>query len=480
MSPRVAISRVSRVYRDDDLTSRGEIFQAVELALRHVGLDDAHQGTAAWNPLGDLVKRGGRIVIKPNFVTSRNLHENLEGERLWGVATHPAVLRPLLEYAWRAVGPEGRISIVDCSIAGSHFERTLQALRVYDLLEDLRRLGIAVELLDLRDFRLQPKMVLDDVRFAGRSWNLGVVVQQALSGDPRGYVVVDLGPRSYLERDGLDLSRLRHHLNDGEREPLDHHAPGRHEYSLSRTVLEADLFINVPKLKTHRKAGMTVCLKNVVGTTNKKHWLPHYRAGIPPHGDEFPRAPSLGQWLRAWLARVPLPGGHAFICRWTSLANEGVVEPILTGTWEGNDTTWRMVLDLNTILRYADAQGRLQDRPQRNWLCVVDGVVAGEGEGPIAATPKACQAILAGTDPVAVDAVAAAMMGFDASAIKMISCAEPGLGTSSDSIEVRTDGEEAPAFTFATPRGWGSLRETGSGAVAGRPGGIVDHEEVQR
>jgi uncharacterized protein (DUF362 family) len=447
----VALARVARGYREADLFERGEIYRAVEAVLAGAGLDAARHGTAAWNPLGDLVRPGGRVVLKPNFVTSRNLHEDLEGERLWGVATHPAVLRPLIEYAWKAVGADGRISVVDCSIAGSHFERTLRALRVFDMLDALRGTGIAVELIDLRDFKVDPVMVLDDVHLGGRSWNLGVAVRRRLPGDPRGYVVVDLAGASYFEGDGLDLSRLRHNHNNADREPLKHHAAGRHRYSLSRTVLEADLFLNVPKLKTHRKTGISVALKNVVGITDKKQWLPHFRAGAPPRGDEYPAPLRWSEWLVASLGRVPLPGGHALIARWPALRN-GHADPVVNGNWEGNDTTWRMVLDLNTALRYADREGRLQPVPQRAWFSIVDAVVGGEGEGPLGARPKPCQLILGGPDPVAVDAAAARLMGFDVARLKLIARADPHLGTAADGMAV------TPEFGFATPHHWTALR----------------------
>jgi uncharacterized protein (DUF362 family) len=455
MSPTVTLARVSPGYRDEDLFGRGEIFRAVESVLAQAGLDANHQGSTAWNPFGDLVGPGGHVVLKPNFVTSRNLHENLEGERLWSVATHPAVLRPLIEYAWKAVGAGGRISVVDCSIAGSHFERTLRALRVLDMLEALRAEGTVVELIDLRDFKIDPVMLLDDVPFAGRSWNLGVAVRRQLPGDVRGYTVVDLGQASYFEQDGLDLSRLRHNLNNAEREPLRHHGPGRHRYSLSNTVLDADLFLNVPKMKTHRKAGISVSLKNVVGITNKKQWLPHYRAGMPPEGDEYPAPLGWAQWLTASLGRVPLPGGHALIARWPALRN-GQADPVVNGNWEGNDTTWRMVLDLNTALRFADRQGQLQTTPQRAWLSIVDGVIAGEGPGPLGAHPKPCGVILGGADPVAVDAAAARLMGFDPSHIKMIARADRRLGTWRAAVEAPTT-DAMLRFSFAPPDHWSSL-----------------------
>jgi len=65
--------------------------------------------------------------------------------------------------------------------------------------------------------------------------------------------------------------------------------------------------------------------------------------------------------------------------------NAGTVR---SGNWHGNDTTWRMCHDLNRILMYADAEGRVHDQPVRRFFSVVDGIVAGEGNGPLDPTPK--------------------------------------------------------------------------------------------
>ena len=46
-------------------------------------------------------------------------------------------------------------------------------------------------------------------------------------------------------------------------------------------------------------------------------------------------------------------------------------------------------------------------------LTIIDGVLAGEGEGPLAPGDVPLGAILAGTDPVAVDCLAVRLMGFD-------------------------------------------------------------------
>ena len=73
--------------------------------------------------------------------------------------------------------------------------------------------------------------------------------------------------------------------------PSDRHVDGRNEYLLSATVLSADLVVNLPKLKTHKKTGVSLALKNLVGINGDKNWLPHHCAGsVAQGGDEFPGA----------------------------------------------------------------------------------------------------------------------------------------------------------------------------------------------
>jgi hypothetical protein len=91
------------------------------------------------------------------------------------------------------------------------------------------------------------------------------------------------------------------------------------------------------------------------------------------------------------------------------------------GSWAGNDTIWRTILDLNRVLLYCDAEGQLHEDRQRQYLALVDGIVAGEGEGPLEPDPKPAGTILAGTDPVAVDCACASIMGFEYDRIPVIS-----------------------------------------------------------
>lgn len=78
-------------------------------------------------------------------------------------------------------------------------------------------------------------------------------------------------------------------------------------------------------------------------------------------------------------------------------------------------------------------------------LAVVDGTVAGDGAGPRCMVPKIKNTIMAGYDQVAVDAVAASIMGFKPMDLPFINLAhEDGLGCGDiDQIEVlNTEGEE--------------------------------------
>ncbi|MBQ7252792.1 MAG: hypothetical protein IJS32_09370, partial [Kiritimatiellae bacterium] len=92
----------------------------------------------------------------------------------------------------------------------------------------------------------------------------------------------------------------------------------------------------------------------------------------------------------------------------------------LDGNWWGNDTIWRTCLDLNRALLYADREGRLRDTPQRREISLVDAVVAGQGDGPLAPEPLATGAILAAVNPVVGDWMAARVFGWDPAKLPLL------------------------------------------------------------
>jgi uncharacterized protein (DUF362 family) len=93
-------------------------------------------------------------------------------------------------------------------------------------------------------------------------------------------------------------------------------------------------------------------------------------------------------------------------------------------------------------------------------FAVMDGTVCGDGAGPRTMIPKTQNIILAGGDAVAIDAIAAKIMGFDPLSIPYIRmCHERGLGTGDPArIEVVGEDVEELDFGFKTKRSlviWG-------------------------
>src|SRR5262249_37300955 len=120
------------------------------------------------------------------------------------------------------------------------------------------------------------------------------VAKTKLPGDPLGQTHVSLdGASEFVGYAGQ--GRLYGASYDMAETNERHHGQ-RHEYLLCRTPMEADVFINLPKLKTHKKVGLTCALKNLVGINANKNWLPHHTEGSPEDGgDQFPRATAKGR-----------------------------------------------------------------------------------------------------------------------------------------------------------------------------------------
>lgn len=88
-------------------------------------------------------------------------------------------------------------------------------------------------------------------------------------------------------------------------------------------------------------------------------------------------------------------------------------DTIRSGNWYGNDTTWRMTLDLNRCLLYGNPDGSLRISGRKRYYSIIDGEIGMEGAGPMQGDPKTCGVYISGEDPASVDAVAATLMGFD-------------------------------------------------------------------
>lgn len=404
----------------------GEVYRAVRSMLKEHYGESGGYGTTDWNPFGRYADPGDRVVVHPNWV--RHFNGNERGS-LDSVVTHPSVYRPLVDYALKAVGPDGEVLIADAPQMDCQFDVLGEYLEVEALVSFYRDQGLPVDWRDLRD----ETVVFED----------GLVKERTqLNGDPEGYEIVDLGERSAFEspevRGGvtgdLDHDRLRAGLSsngDGdersllrgadydEEETIRHHSGGRNEYKVSKTILSADLIINAPKIKTHKKAGVTLAMKNLVGINCNKNFLPHHRAGSPDEGgDEFPGG-SLYQRFRSWAIELvrPLLKEQKFTPLLSLLRRFDLVtrpeKGIRSGNWHGNDTIWRTIVDLNRILHYADADGEIHDERQRKVLHLFEGIVAAGGEGPMAGDDVPLGILALSEDPVAGDLVVCQLMGFD-------------------------------------------------------------------
>ncbi len=406
--PGSSAPELGRTGHDGRNEARNAVFDAVRDALAALGLDAARFGTADWNPLAELVHPGGTVVLKPNFIRHWNpLADSDPTASVESVITHGSVLRAAAEYAFLAVGRAGRVVVAEAPQQDCDFD-AIRRLTGLDLIcRDFEVRGLRLEVIDLRR---------EAVRFRD-----GVIVdRRALLGDPLGYRVVDLGTHSHFTHSELDPARFR----GADYDPGPTHAQhtgGRNAYLLSETVLASDLIVNLPKLKTHKKTGVTLALKNLVGINGDKNWLPHHCAGsVAEGGDEFPgnalvdRARSRLTEVGRALLRRGLGTTLARIYRRSETAARGDAF-IRAGNWHGNRTTWRMCCDLNRCVYYSDAAGLHLDWPgsRRPVLTLLDGIVAGDGNGPLAPNDVPLGIVLASTDPIALDLVAIRLMGFD-------------------------------------------------------------------
>jgi uncharacterized protein (DUF362 family) len=369
------------------------------------------------NLFRSVVRAGETVVVKPNWVLDRHPGE-LD---IFGVVTHSAVLRGVVDLLYEALGGEGSIVIADAPQWNCDFENLLRVTEVERIRDYYRaRHGFDVPVLDLRQIAAGVS-----VPWVKQSERL------ALAGDPLGYAVVDFGPESAFI--GIPNIERIYGADYDRSETRRHHNDDKHEYLVSKTMLTADLVVHVPKLKVHKKVGVTLNAKGMVGINGHKNWLAHYRVGSPSEGgDQFPDGRPLSAQAKSRLMRMVrdyllasqsrprevlfdiLYGSYRLVRpllrRQRSSGREVEVEG---GNWYGNDTAWRMTVDLARAIIYADEEGRICDKPQRRFFSIVDGIVGGEKEGPLAPTPKPCGVLLAGENLLAVDLVGTRLMGFD-------------------------------------------------------------------
>jgi uncharacterized protein (DUF362 family)/NAD-dependent dihydropyrimidine dehydrogenase PreA subunit len=177
-----------------------------------------------------------------------------------------------------------------------------------------------------------------------------------------------------------------HYRNIAERpQALRGATPLADELPVARCVLEADVVINLPKMKTHVATGITGAVKNTFGYV------------------------------------------------------VGASKTRLHALYAGPERFARAVLDVYAV------------RPPD--VSIMDAVWAMEGEGPSGGRPRHVGRLLAAADAVALDAVAARLMGFGPDEVPYLAAARRrGQGTA-DLARIDVDGPPAePVEGFRRPR----------------------------
>mgnify|MGYP001569371018 CR=1 FL=1 len=410
--------------------------------------------------------RPRRILIKPNWV----MHEVEPAYPIAALVTDARLIEATVRAAMRLFPDVECVTVGDC----------LEQRADWPLL--CRQSGLAPRMVALGQ-EFGPRVEFRDLRkdvFTAAGETL-VADTQAVHGDPAGYCEVQLRGESHLEPIAGQADRFSIHDHDTA-VTRGGHRPGDHRYLVCQSVLDADLVINLPKWKAHSKSGLTGALKNLVGINGDKSYLPHFRRGSPRWGgDEYS---DEGRWLywvqnnlyhlvRGTAAYGLLRPGWRVVKQVNNAVRRRRHRPaalpadfyVVGGSWYGNQTLWRMIYDLNLVLQRTGRDGRLRAEPQREIVTLVDGMVAGEGDGPLKATPRRTDMLFAGRDPFAIDTTLAWMMGFDPGAIPMLARRREYLGgewgdfdlaalTVSIDGEVRPLADTAINFQFAPAPGW--------------------------
>ena len=391
-------------------------YDSVRGCLHAAGLDAARFGTSEWNPLQGLTDEGETVLLKPNMVHQSHPRDP-EGWRY--VITHGSVIRAVADYVWKAIGPKGKIIVADAPQTDASLSEMVRLLGLDAIRDFYRARGLGFEVIDLRQEEWTTR---GDV----------VVKRRKLPANPYGAIAFNLGRASeFVDHAGAG----RYYGADYDVAAVNrHHSEGRHEYLIAGCAIRCDVVFSLPKWKTHKKAGITASLKNVVGVNADKNWLPHHTEGSPAHGGDEHPCPGLKHRAERRIAAavrnlsLQLPG----VGSWLHRVARGAGKPIFgdteasvrSGNWFGNDTVWRMCLDLNKVLSYGNPDGSMRcpsSQNRKRHYVLVDGIVAGEGRGPLNPDPVPAGVVLFGVHPPSVDAACAYLMGFDPDRIPIVS-----------------------------------------------------------
>lgn len=450
------------LFKKDISEEKNDVYDGVRETLRLYGADSEHCGTEEWNPLKNLIQPGDNVLLKPNMV----MDYNRSGGGTDCLFTQPSIVAAVLDYVFIALKGSGKVTVGDAPMQECKFQKLIEESGYQELIQFYKEKGLDIELVDFRELTTEVK---------------GGVRHQTINKNGKG-TIVDLKEESEFaiyNQEHLDRLRITNYSPD---RLAKHHCEGRHEYYVSDYVLNADVIINMPKPKTHRKAGVTIALKNLVGINVRKEFLPHHTVGsVEEGGDEYKKKSKIrkissiaydyknkfegeGKYIRAFFCLVL---GYGI-----KLVTNKLHHDEMEGSWSGNHTISKTIMDLNKILLYADKDGNIQDERQRKLLNIADLIISGEKEGPVAPSPKYVGYLVLGEDSVCVDKLTAAMMGADISKLPVLENAyhihghleitqkiEPYIVSNNPKLDGKQAGEltTEEKWNFIGTAGWASI-----------------------
>jgi len=401
-------------YPFKDIGRENTIYDSVRNILYALGMDRKNYNDESWNPLGKIISPKDNVLVKPNLVRHYN---QASSEEI--LLTHGSIIRAILDYVYIALKGEGNVIIGDAPLQSADFGETIKNTGIDKIIGYYdKNSNIKIGLIDFRTERVCRE-------------RLDILKRERLKGDPSGYTAIDLKDDSELFDiiDGYMRFRV---TNYNKANMIKHHNKDKNEYLIPNSVLNSDVIINLPKLKTHRKAGMTCALKNLIGVNGSKDWLPHHRFGsLEEGGDEYLHKSIRKRMLTRSIEKMDTAKSRFDLILWAIFNRliNGIEsayphrDQYFEGSWYGNDTIPRTTIDINKIIFYANKNGVLKDKTQRKMFIIADAIVSGEKEGPLKSSPKYCGLLVAGYNPVAIDLVCSRIMGFDYSKIPTLSYA---------------------------------------------------------
>jgi uncharacterized protein (DUF362 family) len=229
---------------------------------------------------------------------------------------------------------------------------------------------------------------------------------------------------------------------------------------ISRTIAGAACRVSLALAKTHVTSMVTFSMKNMLSSI-------HPDDRVMMHGYE-----GGGNGYSGWKGFVVdfLKKDNVFVNRLTRvLGRLRAVQSRLQGK-TGPEGWRRLTAADRAFLASVESMNRnlvTLTKHAGPHLSVVDGFMAMHREGPRHGTPIRLGTVVAGTDPVAVDSVAAAIMGFDPRQVGYLRYAQDaGLGVADlDRITIVGDPIErvrrrcVPHSNYAIQRHWGRRGE---------------------